>query len=1112
MSQNYYNLYLDSVLQLAETLVIKSEYTALRINEYMQNFYGADSFVENDKRTWKYYLNLSGEYHDKDEKMTVSSLDTLETIEFTKANLALHKATAAAYQYNSRYYRELVYRYPEQEQLIQGILYPADIDTAIAAPDFSILSYPSYLIEDNEISLVTNINKWLENFDIRWNNKQFTISDDWYGASVLGVMYLQLAPLILNLRLRACKTPEAHSFHVREYLASHGMLDVYLSKMTRKQALFFYRNINYIDRNSGKQDTFNWLVEKIMTDRNLPLSEYNMHHSVSGMPASLTPEVYFKKKLLNQAQDNNAQADISYSVSAILKKEQDLAPDNSNYSDNNLTHIGTLFKRSLSSTLPTKLLESSMVDYSDAVPYTLHQVYLNQWIQFTRTNRFNTTYIRIKSPKTGKELVMTTQDAYLYYLYAFAKVAGVTLITVPQLFAMRTQIEPTPTVEQLMAVVDEDYVTQDDAVFVRSLHASIGAINTLDDFRDTCKRIHTAAMQELYFVYQQESLTTRAMVYNMVHRLYQDVWFASPDPIISYEVWITSKGLEFSGFQDYDWQKVYEDIYEQITGVDMSNSENTYGIQKAMVALLQQLSSYSIQIISDINSDAIKAPNWNTVRVDQVKGVSKTYQEILLGIFKIFDRSIYPKDYEHIELDYLLRDFTIKNEPTDGGFIEVPIDVTPDKTEPKDFGVMDLGIFRLNQDNLPLSAIADPATNYQNYQAFFAMSAEDKAKIKNIYCECPKPFFYPEQADMTDIILYEGVPGLKYQAIAKDYFNIANYYYLPDVSYNFTIKGQETELDCFYPNFDPEWLENFNLNTGSQKLENFSLFIEAPLENEMPHFKFTGGWEYLSVFSPAKLGDDERTVDGLYSTTGELTIPKLDITSVSSSVGAFQMTTNTMTVTRGLNIVYLNQNLSELQIVKSARSLELFKSVVYKVDFSFKSIINTFESPEFVFNQMPAMTSVNALNFINTGYNCSAFGSNHDNRTLDSDLNYLGAEFDAGSLTLYYNNEDSIQEDLTYPNYKATSVDGFKNVTSVRSLPKDLKAEYSTAHLNVFERLIVVSNDARVFVMTDADDEIQNLDILLSSEDSQAYSWLESFGEYEINDPTFDDDDGVVWE
>ena len=299
MSLNYYKLYVNQVLDLSKTMVIKVEAVADSINERLKATYG-NVFDVDDKRTWKYYLNLSGQYHSTDKKIYVTSLDTLQTIEFSRDTLAIHRATAKAYEYGTRYYRELLSQYPEYEQFILGALYPVNIEQTINAEDFTVVGYPTNLIEDNEVSLVDNINKWLYGFKERWYNRQFNLTDTNYISAFLAVMFLQLPPLIISLRLRSCKTPEAHSFHVREYLESHGMLDVYLSNMTRKQALFFYRNINYIERNSGKRETFEWLIEKVMTDRNLPISEFNMHHDIASMPEANTPKAMFRKRLLNE--------------------------------------------------------------------------------------------------------------------------------------------------------------------------------------------------------------------------------------------------------------------------------------------------------------------------------------------------------------------------------------------------------------------------------------------------------------------------------------------------------------------------------------------------------------------------------------------------------------------------------------------------------------------------------------------------------------------------------------------------------------------------------------------------------------------------------------------
>lgn len=1011
MSQIYYKLYLDSVFELAETLVIKSEYAAEKINEYLTYTGHADSFLPHDARTWKYYLNICGEYHSTDAPIKITSLDTLEEIVFNKQNLSVHKATAQAYQYNSRYYRELLLKYPDNELLILGILYPADLNQAIAAKDFTVLSYPKHLVEDNELSLIDNINFWLDGFDIRWNNRQFAITDAMYGTTNMGVMYLQLVPLILNLRLKACKTAEAHSFHIREYLASHGMLDVYLSRMTKKQALFFYRNINYIERNAGKKDTFEWLVQKIMTDRDLPLSEYNMLHSLSAMPASFSPDVTFRKTLLNENQSNNTKADNYYNLENLLKKEELLAPGNKDYSEYQASQIETLFKRSVSSSLATKVLESSVIDYTDAVPYTLHSVLLNQWIYFTQTNRFKA-YVRVKDPKTGQELVLSTKDAYLYYLYAYAKSVGINLDKIPLLFAMRVQREPTPDASELMSVVSKD-ISPSYAQFILSLHSSIGVVNTLDDFRNTCKTIHKSALEELYFVYQQEVMTTRGMTYAMVSRLYSDTWITPDNYDQNYKLWLSAKNLPTDGFNKDDWTVLYRDIYAQVTGLDMSVTENLGGIQKAMVAMLSQLSSYSIQIISEINSTAVKLPNWNTVRLEQLKTTAKIYKEILLGVWTIFKSNVYSKDYKFIELDYLFQNFIIKNPPSNGGLIEIPIDIVPSKGKSLNIGVLDLGIFRLNQDHLPLTNPSADISTYQNFQAYYQLTAVQKAAIKNVYCNIAAFPIQPVKVNINDFLRYTNMPGLKYNAVKNTYLNLFNYYYTPERTYNFVTSGDVTRLDAFWPNFSPEELDGFKLNYKPEGLDVFKLLDTVPLEVQEEQFNFTGGWDYLSVFSRTKKGDDERSLQ-LTQYSGGVLQTAIDISSVSVSLNnAFKHSTDARRI-KGINLLLLNSRLPDLKSKFSRYTLDdAFEFTLGVSDFSFNSIIRA--------------SSINA--FTNKGYKTDIVTTEikliYSNDVSPGIYTWMG-QYEVSEINSYLNTvnlpnfnfnhnfEDKLSVDITY--------------------------------------------------------------------------------------------------
>ena len=93
------------------------------MNEWVRKLTGVDQSRVSSKN-WKYYLNVSGQYHAVDTMMKVTSLDTLETIDFTVANLKIHTATAKAYRPPSRYYYSLVNNYPDQISLINSILNP----------------------------------------------------------------------------------------------------------------------------------------------------------------------------------------------------------------------------------------------------------------------------------------------------------------------------------------------------------------------------------------------------------------------------------------------------------------------------------------------------------------------------------------------------------------------------------------------------------------------------------------------------------------------------------------------------------------------------------------------------------------------------------------------------------------------------------------------------------------------------------------------------------------------------------------------------------------------------------------------------------------------------
>jgi hypothetical protein len=293
-NSNYFQLYLNACVALAQTIVIKSTETEQGLNNYVSTYYGANALDETDPTSWKYYMNLSGQYHFTDQLMYVVSLDTMQTIEFTPANLLIHTATAAAYQFGSSYYQALVDQYPTQVMLILGVIYPVNIATAIAAKDGQILGWPSQYVEPNEYSLIQRLQTWVYGFKQRWINPQYGVSDDLYFTVQLANMYYGLLMAIVSFREEMSSTSELHSFHQQQCLASHQGLDQYLEQLSLPQVVWLCRNINYIQRNVGKTSTFKTLIENVLTERDIPLAAYTMRHDTTAMPTQTYPSVVFE--------------------------------------------------------------------------------------------------------------------------------------------------------------------------------------------------------------------------------------------------------------------------------------------------------------------------------------------------------------------------------------------------------------------------------------------------------------------------------------------------------------------------------------------------------------------------------------------------------------------------------------------------------------------------------------------------------------------------------------------------------------------------------------------------------------------------------------------------
>jgi hypothetical protein len=519
--------------------------------------------------------------------------------------------------------------------LVMGILYPADIAAAVAAVDGAILSYPGFLVEPTEYTLIANLQDWIYSFKERWDNKQYRISDNLYAAATLGIMYLQMVPALLNFRQAACKTNEAHGFHIQQYLASHGLLDTYMAALTRDQALFLYRNIAYIERNSGKQAVFEWLMEHIMTARQLPLAALEMQHDLAGQPTDLYPTLAFRKNPLNTL-INYDLIDV-YDLNKVLAKEQIMARDNAIEQVDAEPRIEVLMKNSLANSLKTKVLESTVIDYTGSEHYTLADVLLYEWMYLSQTGRY-TAFTNVNNPVTGESIVLSAKDAYEFALYAICHTNGINLTTLPQVLAIRVLNIPKPSVDTLMSIVDAEYVPRAFAQEVYNMSPVFAPVISVQAFHEYCVLVQKAALSQYYMTCAEEHYMSRGMKHNLVSRLYGDyVLQTGKYPVDysgaaeTYAEWFQTRNIKIEDFSLDQLRTIGHDLITAATGGSSTVALTLKEIQASMVRLMTQLSSYSVQYLASINTTPILDAPRATIRVGDYRGSAQSLSQANIG-------------------------------------------------------------------------------------------------------------------------------------------------------------------------------------------------------------------------------------------------------------------------------------------------------------------------------------------------------------------------------------------------------------------------------------------------------------------------------------------------
>lgn len=643
MSNVYFEVYRNDTMRLARSVVIKFDACATILNERLAE----EKIVtdELDPTTWKYYMNMAGEYHSTDTMMRVRSMDTLEMIDFTKDNLLEHRATAREYVPGSIYYNNLVNQNPDQIALINGILYPIPIQKAIDSQDGEILYYDPQYVEEQEDNFDYELQDWVTNFYNRWYNHQYLLSDDLYFSAFLGQLYTQLPMAIMLIRLRNARTRRANSFFIREWLGSHSRLDEFMPYLTTGQQLHLYRDVTWYERNVGKENTWQLLVDNILTPRGIPLIWYNIKQNGKKMPGSINPTAELTKHDVNfpTVQEGNDKT----TVEIILERENKLARDNPLVQKDALEQITEDIETGQYSTLPTKILDSEVIDRSTSSVRSRMNVLLNQWLDLASRGKYRA-YVQIPHPRTGELMTVSVKDAYIMMLYAYIQVWEWDMEMIPMITAYEVLRDPLPSFKELKTYVSERVVPDNILREIQDRVFPMRSYISTEAFYLDANRQHKSYLKLWDLYSYQEHKDGRAMCENAVKAHYMNRrcrLVKTPTKFVDY---FEAQGIDLTGLNKSEYEQLVTDCVNIATGQNLFKVITLGEIQKELLRLMERMSSYPLQYLRNVAYTNFHILGMVQVRLGDYRAAMSSYFRVPCDMLTC--HAYYSKAEHHIKI------------------------------------------------------------------------------------------------------------------------------------------------------------------------------------------------------------------------------------------------------------------------------------------------------------------------------------------------------------------------------------------------------------------------------------------------------------------------------
>jgi hypothetical protein len=428
-----YDVYRKEILDFLQTVTVKFDLFADVMANRMLNELGI--VIEKPKDN-PYYMNLCGQYSPLDTEMYVTSVETGEQVLFSTDLKETHPKTFALFKVPSKEFETLCQTYPEQVGLIKSIVYPVEnIETVISAGNFTVLTCDANLLHTNEReSLLEALDKTLRYIHTRWYIADYNY-EEYYPVTFMGLVWAILPQTLLDQRIRNIRTPQVHPMHIWEYLSSKG-LRAYKDILNDRQALFLYRNMEYILQNKGTKRTLEILAENLLKDLQVKLvGKTILEQNVTRADECIKVPEFLSDDVVNY-ESNEALNESSFETMSQILYRINLEGLYPNLTNEEIQDKELMFGQTRINVIPTRLLEleKAILDtrYEKLLLSFLFDTLVYQWSLGNINYRIQFTDANVNIP-----VDLSFEEALALFQYIHSKESGYDLTTLPVIATIR---------------------------------------------------------------------------------------------------------------------------------------------------------------------------------------------------------------------------------------------------------------------------------------------------------------------------------------------------------------------------------------------------------------------------------------------------------------------------------------------------------------------------------------------------------------------------------------------------------------------------------------------------------------------------------------------------